>query len=198
VNLTEFIHRTERFGCLVAQVIFDKDGASIDVGPHEQRGIWKLNLHVNCEPLVYQRTHSTRHIAYDGGQLRQPRPQLLWRSVGVAYEDTQQQNASYTADGLQRVVVGRCGMGEGLDSRLSVTRSTITRRGESRGVWSHDGQELAVVRSYETVSRRSKVKPESEVAVEISIRVQVGVTELQGVRDLVRVRHPNTSLSIRD
>jgi hypothetical protein len=32
VNLTEFIHRTEGFGCLVARVIFTKDGASIDTG----------------------------------------------------------------------------------------------------------------------------------------------------------------------
>lgn len=32
VNLTGFIHRTEGFGCPIAQITFNKDGASIDVG----------------------------------------------------------------------------------------------------------------------------------------------------------------------
>ena len=50
-NLTEFIHRTEGFGCLLAQVIFNKDGASIYAGPYEQLSIGKLSLHVSCEPL---------------------------------------------------------------------------------------------------------------------------------------------------
>jgi hypothetical protein len=54
VNLTEFIHRTEGFECLVAQVVFNKDGASIDTDYHEQRGTGKLSLHVNCEPLDWQ------------------------------------------------------------------------------------------------------------------------------------------------
>ena len=47
VNLTEFIHRTEGFECLAAQVIFNKDGASI----YEESGAGKLSLHVSCEPL---------------------------------------------------------------------------------------------------------------------------------------------------
>jgi F-box-like len=51
VNLTEFIHRTERFGCLVAQVIFNKDGASLY---YEQQSIGKLSLRVNCEPFDWQ------------------------------------------------------------------------------------------------------------------------------------------------
>ena len=50
-NLTEFIHRTEGFGCLLAQVIFNKDGASIYAGSYEQLSIGKLSLHVSCEPL---------------------------------------------------------------------------------------------------------------------------------------------------
>ena len=51
VNLTKFIHRTEGFGCLVARVIFNKDGASIDTNHYEQQ---KLSLHVNCRPLDWQ------------------------------------------------------------------------------------------------------------------------------------------------
>jgi hypothetical protein len=54
VNLTELIHRTEGFGCPAAQVIFNKGGASMYAGPHGQQDIWKLNLHVNCEPLDWQ------------------------------------------------------------------------------------------------------------------------------------------------
>jgi hypothetical protein len=54
VNLTKFIRRTKGFGCLVARVIFNKDGPSLDVSHYEQQGIGKLNLHVNCEPLDWQ------------------------------------------------------------------------------------------------------------------------------------------------
>ena len=57
VNLTEFIHRTERLGCLVAQVIFNKDGASIY---YEQQSIGKLGLRVNCEPLDWQIDSATQ------------------------------------------------------------------------------------------------------------------------------------------
>ena len=53
-NLTEFVHRTEGFRCLVARVIFDQDGASIDAVLYEQRGIVKLNLQINCEQLDWQ------------------------------------------------------------------------------------------------------------------------------------------------
>ena len=51
-NLTEFIHRTDGFGCLVAQVTFNKDGSSIDAGHYEDVG--KVGLRVNCEPLDWQ------------------------------------------------------------------------------------------------------------------------------------------------
>ena len=54
VNLSEFIHRTEGFGCLFSRIFFKKDGAFIDAGPHEQRGMEKLSLHVNCESLDWQ------------------------------------------------------------------------------------------------------------------------------------------------
>ena len=57
VNLTEFIHRTEGLGCLAAQVIFNKDGASIYC---EQQSVWKLSLRVNCEPLDWQIDSATR------------------------------------------------------------------------------------------------------------------------------------------
>ena len=53
-NLIGFIHRTEGFECLVAQINFKRTGPSIDVGHYEQRGFGKLNLHVNCEPLDWQ------------------------------------------------------------------------------------------------------------------------------------------------
>ena len=52
MNLTEFIDRANGFGCLAAQVIFNKDGASIEAS--YERGIGKLSLHVNCEPLDWQ------------------------------------------------------------------------------------------------------------------------------------------------
>jgi hypothetical protein len=53
VNLAEFIQRTEGFGCLVARILFNEYGASIEA---EQHGIQtgKLNLHINCEPLDWQ------------------------------------------------------------------------------------------------------------------------------------------------
>jgi hypothetical protein len=56
VNLIGFIHRTEVFECLVAQVIFKGKGPSIDVSHYdsEKWGFGKLSLHVNCEPLDWQ------------------------------------------------------------------------------------------------------------------------------------------------
>ena len=62
VNLTEFIRRTEGFGCSVARVIFHKDGASIDTGTsyHEQ-DIGKLSLHVNCESIDWK-IHSATEV----------------------------------------------------------------------------------------------------------------------------------------
>jgi hypothetical protein len=54
VNLTEFIHRTEGFQCLVVKVIFTKDGAFIHAGHHEQRDTRTLSLNVICEPLDWQ------------------------------------------------------------------------------------------------------------------------------------------------
>ena len=50
-NLAEFIHRTEGFGCLVARIIFNKDGACIDT---EQRVLEKFILRINCEPFDWQ------------------------------------------------------------------------------------------------------------------------------------------------
>ena len=59
VNLTEFIHRTERFRCHVARVIFNKEGASIYADHYEQCIFGKffkssLNVNVNCETLDWQ------------------------------------------------------------------------------------------------------------------------------------------------
>ena len=58
VNLTEFVHRTERFRRLIARVIFNKEGASIDAGHYEQFVIGKpescLYVNVNCKPLDWQ------------------------------------------------------------------------------------------------------------------------------------------------
>ena len=60
VNLTEFIHRTEGFECIVARIVFNKDGASIDAGSSEQLGIAKLSLHVNCERLDWKLNSATQ------------------------------------------------------------------------------------------------------------------------------------------
>jgi hypothetical protein len=60
VNLTEFIQRTEGFKCLVARIVFNKDGASIDVGDNEQRENGKISLRVNCEPLDWQIDSATQ------------------------------------------------------------------------------------------------------------------------------------------
>jgi hypothetical protein len=62
VNLTEFIHRAKELGCVVARVIFNKDGASIYAGYYEKWGIGKFSLHVNvnCEPLDWQMDSATQ------------------------------------------------------------------------------------------------------------------------------------------
>ena len=60
VNLTEFIHGTERFGYPFAEVIFNKDGASIDASCYGQHGIGKLSLRVNCERLGWQIDSATQ------------------------------------------------------------------------------------------------------------------------------------------
>ncbi|KAF8485831.1 hypothetical protein DFH94DRAFT_157204 [Russula ochroleuca] len=57
VNLTKFIHRIEGIGiigCLVARVIFNKDGISVDTGNYKQSSIGVLGLHINCKPLDWQ------------------------------------------------------------------------------------------------------------------------------------------------
>ena len=59
-NLTEFIHRTDGFVCLVARVTFKKDGAFINVGTYEEQDIGKLSLRVNCEPLDWQIDSATQ------------------------------------------------------------------------------------------------------------------------------------------
>ena len=51
VNLTQFIHRTKGLEYRVSRVIFDKDGAIIDMGYREQQGSWKLSLQINCASL---------------------------------------------------------------------------------------------------------------------------------------------------
>ena len=53
-NLNQFIRRTEGFECLVARVIFNKDGVSIDTANYEQQGIRKFSLRVDCESLDWQ------------------------------------------------------------------------------------------------------------------------------------------------
>ena len=62
VNLTKFIHRTERFKWLVARVIFNKDGVSIDAEYIEQQGVGKSSFHVNvnCEPVDWQIDSATQ------------------------------------------------------------------------------------------------------------------------------------------
>jgi hypothetical protein len=60
VNLTKFIQRTKGIECLVARVIFHRDGASIDVGIYEQRTIGLLGLHINCKSLDWQIDSATQ------------------------------------------------------------------------------------------------------------------------------------------
>jgi hypothetical protein len=54
--------RAKELGCLVARVIFNKDGASIYTGYYEQWGIGRFSLHVNvhCEPLDWQIDSATQ------------------------------------------------------------------------------------------------------------------------------------------
>ena len=59
-NLTEFIHRTQGFGCLVARIVFNKDGPFINAGHNEQWDTGKLNLQVNCESLDWQINSATQ------------------------------------------------------------------------------------------------------------------------------------------
>ena len=71
VNLTDFIHRTEGFRWLVAQVIFNSDGVSIDVDYIEQQGVGKSSFHVNvnCEPVDWQIDSATQICSTLGGLL---------------------------------------------------------------------------------------------------------------------------------
>jgi hypothetical protein len=62
VDLNELIRRTEGFKCLVAEVVFSKDGASIRVGCYE-RDIGELSLHVNREPLDWQIDSATQVLS---------------------------------------------------------------------------------------------------------------------------------------
>ena len=76
VNLTEFIRRTEGIGCLVARVIFNKGGASIDAGNYEQRAIGALSFHINCKPLDWQINSATQVCS------------ALWRVLSTVEELT--------------------------------------------------------------------------------------------------------------
>ena len=60
VNLTEFIHRTKGIGCLVARVILNEDGASLDTSNYEAQDIGKLSLYVNCESLDWKIDSATQ------------------------------------------------------------------------------------------------------------------------------------------
>ena len=76
VNQTEFIHRTEGFECLVAKVIFTKDGASIHACHHELRDTRTLSLNVICEPLDWQIDSATQVCG------------ALWNIVSIVEELT--------------------------------------------------------------------------------------------------------------
>ena len=62
VNLAEFIHRTERFRCLIARVFFNKHGASIDVDHYKQCVVRTASLYinVNCKTLDWQTDSATQ------------------------------------------------------------------------------------------------------------------------------------------
>ena len=60
VNLTEFIHRTEGFRCLVSKVTFNSGGVSINAGQYEQPDTQKFSLRVNCKCLDWQIDSATQ------------------------------------------------------------------------------------------------------------------------------------------
>jgi hypothetical protein len=60
VDLAQFIHGTEGLKCHVAQVIFNKDGVSIDTASHERHSIGNLHLHIYCGPLDWQIDSATQ------------------------------------------------------------------------------------------------------------------------------------------
>ena len=66
VHTTEFIHRTEGFEYLTAQVIFNKDGTFINMGHYEQRDTWKLSLQVNCLPSTVRYILQRRSVVPSG------------------------------------------------------------------------------------------------------------------------------------
>jgi hypothetical protein len=82
VNLTEFIQRTEGFKCLVTRIVFNKDGASINVGDNEQRENGKVSLRVNCEPLDWQIDSATQVCSALGKVLSSVEELTLDLSVG--------------------------------------------------------------------------------------------------------------------
>jgi hypothetical protein len=59
VELTEFIHRTNGFGCLAAKITFGYQSASINVD-YDEWGIGKLSLYINCERLDWQIDSATQ------------------------------------------------------------------------------------------------------------------------------------------
>ena len=60
VNLTEFIHRTEGFRCIVSQVTFNQGDVSISAGQNKQPGIQKFRLRVKCKCLDWQIDSATQ------------------------------------------------------------------------------------------------------------------------------------------
>ena len=60
VNLTEFIHRTEGFKCLVSKVTFNKGDVSINAGQYEKPGVQKFSLRVKCKCLDWQIDFATQ------------------------------------------------------------------------------------------------------------------------------------------
>ena len=76
MNLTKFIHRIKGIECLVARVLFNKDGASIDVSNYEQRAIGVLCLHISCESFDWQINSATQVCS------------ALWRVLSAVEELT--------------------------------------------------------------------------------------------------------------
>jgi hypothetical protein len=132
VNLTEFIHRTKVFGYLVAQIIFNEDGASIDAGYHEQRGIGKLSLHVNCESPDWQISSATQVCSALGNVLSAVEELTLDLDVDGMRSDWV--NTHYTLDSmlwhellLPFIAVKKLHIGSSLALKLSTALESVPK-----------------------------------------------------------------------
>lgn len=104
-NLAEFIQRAQGFGCPVAQVIFNKDGPSIDTGYHKQG---KFSLRVNCEHPDWQVYSATQVCSAIGGVLSAVEELTLDLNVdwGNTLDDMWWHELLLPFDGVKKLHIG--------------------------------------------------------------------------------------------